>query len=588
MIEGRRSRAAPSSTGAESCVSTELAPLAARCRVRAGERAKTAPGESSSGGCSTPPRHYSPRCRPTRSCASAPSAGADWPADDIELRRARRDGAGGARAHHRHARHRWQRAEPPRSEPGQTASTSPSSKGRADRRGRRHSRRDIGGAGRVAGRIAADASLDDGARRCSSSCSLLRDHAAPFQRRQRVLERGPRGAVRAGAKRSPGRSHRASNDSMPPSDRPSGGADDDDPARLHTRPAAGCVRRNVRRPSVVHSQAMSPRSATALATERRRSRWRPIGGGHVAYAGQPRARGRGAPRDGRCVTRRRWRTGEQLHLRVAQLPFQSRTIGGWACRCRKPTSRCRTSRFSLVVQSAPTLDVHRNRWPVCSSTNGSRSCRARARPRAMVFEFDQPDAAPPQSLLLAVPPDPAQPWTLWTPCSRCCSKHSTSPGCALVDPEALAMRRPLPAGACTSPSTTARRHRSYDRLRGAGLGRRREECVMTSITSWLRLEPRVPQRRHEHRAGGPRCTTRCGCWRASGRSASSRARTADRRPRRSGAASRPGSPATHRARSLTGPRRPARPFDGADHPARDARRVRAGASADRPPSSGSA
>ena len=32
----------------------------------------------------------------------------------------------------------------------------------------------------------------------------------------------------------------------------------------------------------------------------------------------------------------------------------------------------------------------------------------------MVFQFDQPDAAPPQSLLLAVPPDPAAPWTLWT------------------------------------------------------------------------------------------------------------------------------------------------------------------------------
>ena len=54
---------------------------------------------------------------------------------------------------------------------------------------------------------------------------------------------------------------------------------------------------------------------------------------------------------------------------------------------------------------------------------------------------------------------------------------------------------------------------------------------MTSITTWLRLEPQMPQRRHEHRVCRPASTTRCGCWRASGRSASSRARTTDRRRR---------------------------------------------------------
>ena len=95
-------------------------------------------------------------------------------------------------------------------------------------------------------------------------------------------------------------------------------------------------------------------------------------------------------------------TGERLNLRVAQLPYQpdDRWVG---CRSRR-ASRCRTSRFSLVVQSAPTLDVHHplaglliDEWvevvPNARETTG------------IVFQYDQPDAAPPQSVLLAVPPD---------------------------------------------------------------------------------------------------------------------------------------------------------------------------------------
>ena len=71
------------------------------------------------------------------------------------------------------------------------------------------------------------------------------------------------------------------------------------------------------------------------------------------------------------------------------------------------------SRFSLVIQSAPTFDVHRplaglliDEWvevvPSAKETTG------------MVFEFDQPDATAPQSVLLAVPPDLGASWTLWT------------------------------------------------------------------------------------------------------------------------------------------------------------------------------
>jgi hypothetical protein len=32
----------------------------------------------------------------------------------------------------------------------------------------------------------------------------------------------------------------------------------------------------------------------------------------------------------------------------------------------------------------------------------------------LVFQYDQPDAVPPQCILLAVPPDLDQPWSLWS------------------------------------------------------------------------------------------------------------------------------------------------------------------------------
>jgi hypothetical protein len=108
---------------------------------------------------------------------------------------------------------------------------------------------------------------------------------------------------------------------------------------------------------------------------------------------------------------------ERLNLRVAQLPYPSdlarREANRWVGLPPKPGSGLSPSRFSLVVQSAPTLDVKRplaglliDEWvevvPNATETTG------------LVFQFDQPDAAPPQSILLAVPPDLDQPWNLWS------------------------------------------------------------------------------------------------------------------------------------------------------------------------------
>jgi hypothetical protein len=103
-------------------------------------------------------------------------------------------------------------------------------------------------------------------------------------------------------------------------------------------------------------------------------------------------------------------TGERLSLRVAQLPYQ--TNDRWVALPLKPGQALSTSRFSLVVQALPTLDVKLpmagvliDEWvevmPNPKETTG------------IVFQYDQPDATPPQSILLAVPPDPDQPWNLW-------------------------------------------------------------------------------------------------------------------------------------------------------------------------------
>jgi hypothetical protein len=104
-------------------------------------------------------------------------------------------------------------------------------------------------------------------------------------------------------------------------------------------------------------------------------------------------------------------TGERLNLTIAQLPHlaDDRWVG-LPLKAGQPLS---AARLSLVVQSAAKLDVTQplaglliDEWvealPSASETTG------------VVFQYDQPDAAPPQCILLAVPPDLEQPWNLWS------------------------------------------------------------------------------------------------------------------------------------------------------------------------------
>jgi len=103
-------------------------------------------------------------------------------------------------------------------------------------------------------------------------------------------------------------------------------------------------------------------------------------------------------------------TGEKLSLRVAQLPYQA--DDRWIALPMKPGGSLSTSRFSLVIHGASTIDVKLpltgvliDEWvevvPSPKETTG------------LVFQYDQPDAMAPQAILLAVPPDQDQPWNLW-------------------------------------------------------------------------------------------------------------------------------------------------------------------------------
>jgi hypothetical protein len=103
-------------------------------------------------------------------------------------------------------------------------------------------------------------------------------------------------------------------------------------------------------------------------------------------------------------------TGEKLSLRVTQLPYQPNDR--WIALPLKPGQPLSTSRFSLIVQSLPTLDV---KLPMTGLLI-DEWVEVMPNPKettALVFQYDQPDSAPPQSILLAVPPDPDQPWNLW-------------------------------------------------------------------------------------------------------------------------------------------------------------------------------
>lgn len=101
-------------------------------------------------------------------------------------------------------------------------------------------------------------------------------------------------------------------------------------------------------------------------------------------------------------------TGERVQLRVAQLPFSD--TDRWVALPLKDQKSIPAGKLSLVVQSTAGLDVHESlagilvdEWvevvPNPTEVTG------------IALQYDQPNAAPPQTILIAVPPDTQASWT---------------------------------------------------------------------------------------------------------------------------------------------------------------------------------
>ena len=105
------------------------------------------------------------------------------------------------------------------------------------------------------------------------------------------------------------------------------------------------------------------------------------------------------------------KTGEKLNLKLAQLPH----VDGerWVGLPLEPGKNVPGGKVSIAVQSATTVDVKApltglliDEWvevvPASKEVTG------------IAMQFDQPNAAPPQSILIAVPPEVESPWTIFS------------------------------------------------------------------------------------------------------------------------------------------------------------------------------
>ena len=171
-------------------------------------------------------------------------------------------------------------------------------------------------------------------------------------------------------------------------------------------------------------------------------------------------------------------SGEKLSLSIAQLPY----VAGdrWVGLPLKDGRTLPGGKLSLVVLSGTPVDVSQplagllvDEWvevvPNAKETTG------------IALQYDQPDAAPPQTILIAVPPELDVPWTVWSLQQvlletldlariRCCRLRRAG------------RSRALPARVVLCVQHIQRN--GFDRLHCGQV-----EGTMSSITSWMRLEP---------------------------------------------------------------------------------------------------
>ncbi len=102
-------------------------------------------------------------------------------------------------------------------------------------------------------------------------------------------------------------------------------------------------------------------------------------------------------------------TGESLRLQVAQLPFNA--TDRWVGLPPEQGKNVQAGKLSLVVHAAASLKVDQ---PLCGLLVDEwvEVVPSSMETTAVAFQFNPPDACAPQSVLLAVPPVPDQPWTV--------------------------------------------------------------------------------------------------------------------------------------------------------------------------------
>ena len=104
-------------------------------------------------------------------------------------------------------------------------------------------------------------------------------------------------------------------------------------------------------------------------------------------------------------------TGEKFKLIIAQLPYDANDR--WVGLPLKAGQSLPGGKLSLAVQSTAPVDVRQplaglliDEWvevvPSATETTG------------IVLQYDQPNTAPPQTILVAVPPEIGSPWTVWS------------------------------------------------------------------------------------------------------------------------------------------------------------------------------
>ncbi|HKV36856.1 MAG TPA: hypothetical protein VJP89_21120, partial [Pyrinomonadaceae bacterium] len=104
-------------------------------------------------------------------------------------------------------------------------------------------------------------------------------------------------------------------------------------------------------------------------------------------------------------------TGERLKLTIAQLPFTANDR--WLALPFKTGQTPSGSKVSIAVQSVSSVDAAKplagvliDEWveviPSPTEITG------------IALQYDQPSAAPPQTILIAVPPEIGLPWTAWS------------------------------------------------------------------------------------------------------------------------------------------------------------------------------